>query len=119
MAEVAVKLPYGQETVALRVPGENLIGIYSPTDMKPVVSVRDEVIRALGEPIGTKPLKELASGASKVVIVADDNTRLTPTDQIIPVLLDEINLAGIEDKQITIIIALGTHRPMTDEEILA
>jgi lactate racemase len=119
MPEVVVKLPYGRETVEVRMPGDNLIGIYSPNAVTPVASVRAEVIRALKMPIGTKPLKELVSGASKVVIVADDNTRLTPTDQIIPVLLDEMNGAGIKDEQITVIIALGTHRPMTDEEIVA
>jgi len=54
-----------------------------------------------------------------VVFVADDNTRLTPTDQLIPILLDECNAAGVADHQITVIIALGTHRFMTEAEILA
>ena len=55
----------------------------------------------------------------KSVLVADDNTRLTPTDKIIPILLNELNAAGIKDEQVTVIIALGTHRPMRKEEILA
>jgi nickel-dependent lactate racemase len=61
----------------------------------------------------------LAKGAKSVVLVADDNTRLTPADQIVPVLLDELNAAGIRDEQITVVIALGTHRFMTEREILA
>jgi nickel-dependent lactate racemase len=60
----------------------------------------------------------LVKGAAKVVILADDNTRLTPTDKIIPVMLDEMNAAGVKDTQITVIIALGTHRFMTEQEIL-
>jgi len=74
------------------------------------------VSRALKNPIGGASLRELVKGAGKVVIVADDNTRLTPTDKIIPVLLDEMNAAGMQDSQITVVIALGTHRFMTEEK---
>jgi nickel-dependent lactate racemase len=118
MANVTVTLPYGKETVHVNIPDKNLIGVYSPRDVTPVTDVRQEVIRALKNPIGCTPLQELLNGAGKVVIVADDNTRLTPTDKIIPVLLDEMNAIGVKDSQITIIIALGTHRFMTQEEIL-
>ncbi|MBC7114588.1 MAG: nickel-dependent lactate racemase, partial [Archaeoglobi archaeon] len=37
---------------------------------------------------------------------------------IIPILLDELNRIGIPDEDITVLIALGTHRYMTEEEIL-
>jgi nickel-dependent lactate racemase len=104
--------------VEVKIPGGNLIGVYSPRDFKPVADVKREVIRAINNPIGSKPLRQLATGAGKAVILADDNTRLTPTDKIIPVLLDEMNAAGVKDEQITVIIALGTHRFMTEQEIL-
>ncbi len=119
MQDTVVELPYGQETVKVTVPPSNLIGVFSPQDVAVVTDIKQEIIRALHNPIGTKSLQELVKGAKKVVIVADDNTRLTPTEAIIPVLLDEMNAAGIADEQITIIIALGTHRFMTEEEILA
>ncbi len=119
MAAISVKLPYGRDTVAVSVPAANLLGVYSPKDVPPVADVKAEVMRAVNAPIGTKPLRELAQGAGKVVIVADDNTRLTPTDKIIPILLDELNAAGVADGQVTVVIALGTHRFMTDAEILA
>ncbi|EAX48751.1 conserved hypothetical protein [Thermosinus carboxydivorans Nor1] len=119
MEKIKVTLPYGRETVEVIIPRKNLIGVYSPKDVAAVADVKQEVIRAVNNPIGTKPLRELVKGAKKVVIVADDNTRLTPTDKIIPVLLDEMNAAGIKDEQVTVIIALGTHRFMNNEEILA
>ena len=103
MENIVVSLPYGDKTVQVAVPSENLIGVYSPKDVTPVADVIQEVIRALNQPIGTKKLRELAAGAQKAVIVADDNTRLTPTEKIIPILLDEMNAAGIADEQITII----------------
>ena len=118
MAEITVTLPYGREMVEVKIPRANLVGVYSPRDFKPVANVKDEVVRAINNPIASKPLRQLVKGAKKAVILADDNTRLTPTDKIIPVLLDEMNAAGVEDKQITVIIALGTHRFMTEPEIL-
>ena len=118
MAEIKVTLPYGREMVEVKIPGANLVGVYSPRDFTPVADVKNEVVRAINNPIQSKPLRQLAKGAAKAVILADDNTRLTPTDKIIPVLLDEMNAAGVKDEQITVIIALGTHRFMTEPEIL-
>ena len=111
-------MPYGRENIEVSLPKKNLIGIYSPKDVAAVADVKEEIIRALNNPIGSKSLAEQVKGKEKVVILADDNTRLTPTDKIIPVLLDEMNSAGIKDEQITIIIALGTHRFMTEGEIV-
>lgn len=118
MSMTKVSLPYGKETVEVSIPSGNLVGVFSPKDVPPVANVRAECLRAMNSPIGSKPLRELVKGAKKVVIVADDNTRMTPTEKILPVLLEELNAAGIQDSQITLVIALGTHRFMTDEEIL-
>jgi lactate racemase len=118
MADVTVALPYGNETVEVRIPGANLIGVFSPNEFEPVANVRNEIIRAIDHPIGSSPLREVVRGSSRVVILADDNTRQTPANEIVPVVLDEMNAAGVEDGRITVVIALGTHRSMTDAEIL-
>ena len=117
MSILTVQLPYGQTTVEVRVPEANLIGVYSPRDAAPVNDVPGEIRRALAAPIGAPPLREQVRGRKDVVLVADDNTRLTPTDLLIPILLDECNMAGVPDAAISVIIALGTHRFMTDDEI--
>ena len=119
MSNRRISLPYGKETIEVSVPENQLIGVYSPQDIPPVADIRAEVRRALANPIASPSLRELVRGKKNVVFVADDNTRLTPTDQLIPILLDECNAAGVADDQITVIIALGTHRFMTEEEILA
>ncbi len=119
MKEIPVNLPYGKETLEVLVPAENLIGVYSPQDVPPVADVRNEVTRALANPVGSPGLAALVEGKRNVVLVADDNTRLTPTDLIVPVLLDELNAAGVPDSAVSLVIALGTHRFMTGEEILA
>ncbi len=117
MGDVTVTLPYGNGTVDVRIPSENLIGVYSPNEREPVADVRREIVRAISNPVGSRPLRDLARGSSRVVILADDNTRLTPVDEILPAVLDEMNAAGVKDEQVTVVIALGTHRFMTDAEI--
>lgn len=112
-------LPYGSQEVPFTVPDRNLIGVFAPRDTAPVEDIRAEVRRALAAPIGAPPLREQLRGRKNAVLIADDNTRLTPTDLLIPILLDECNAAGISDPAITVIIALGTHRPLTDGEIRA
>lgn len=113
-----VILPYGEKNLEIAIPEENLVGVYSPHAVAPVADVTAEIRRALGAPIGALPLREQLAGRKNAVLIADDNTRLTPTDVLIPILLDECNAAGIPDAAIQVIIALGTHRFMTDAEIL-
>lgn len=114
-----VTIPYGTGNINVDIPEKNIIGVYSPHAVPPVPDMRAEIKRALANPIGCQPLNELVRGKKKVVLIADDNTRLTPTQEIVPILLDEMNQGGVRDEEITLIIALGTHRGMTDEEILA
>jgi nickel-dependent lactate racemase len=93
-----------------------------PSPLKGEVE-KTELRRALDEPIGALGLAHAAHaahatyGARRVVILADDLTRPTPVRQILPLLLDQLNAGGVRDEQVTVLVALGTHRPMTLEEI--
>lgn len=117
MTHVCVELAYEPDTLHLAIPAPNLIGVFAPRQLPPVADVAAEIERALAHPIGGLSLTELAHGAERVVLVADDNTRPTPLTVIAPILLDTLNRAGIPDAAIEIVIALGTHRQMTEAEI--
>ncbi len=112
-----IEMPYGEKTVQFSVPEANLKGIYSPHQVSPVADVATEIRQALSNPVGTTTMTELARGAKRIVIVADDNTRPTPADIILPEVLDAINAAGVDDDAVQLLIALGTHRKMTAQEI--
>jgi nickel-dependent lactate racemase len=77
------------------------------------------VKQALIKPSGSPLLRDLVHRGGRVLILVDDLTRPTPQGIIIPVLLDELNRIGIPDKDISLLIALGTHRKMSLEEIKA
>ena len=52
-----------------------------------------------------------------MAIVCDDKTRPTPVAQILPAVLDELSAAGVSDRDVCVVFALGTHWPMSDEEM--
>lgn len=71
----------------------------------------------LQSPIGSPPLRELVSPGDRVLLLVDDITRPTPRKRLLPPILNALNEAGVPDSAIMILIALGTHRPMTRSEI--
>jgi nickel-dependent lactate racemase len=62
-------------------------------------------------------LEDLLNPDDRVVIIVDDITRPTPTAKILPVILARLAQVGIADESVLIFMALGTHRPMTYEEL--
>lgn len=72
---------------------------------------------ALNHPIGMGRLQDLLAPEDRVVIIVDDITRPTPTAKILPVILARLAQVGIPDEAVLIFMALGTHRPMTRDEL--
>lgn len=50
-------------------------------------------------------------------MIVDDMTRSTPVSQILPLVLEDLAGAKVRSNQIVIVIALGSHRVMTNGEI--
>ena len=111
-------LGYGREQLELHVPARNLADVVRPRRNAPApASVEDElalVRAALAAPIGAPPLRELAAAAGSAAIVVSDVTRPCPTYRFLRLVLEE--LAVIPPERVTILFALGSHRPHTEEE---
>nr|MDO8109940.1 nickel-dependent lactate racemase [Candidatus Sigynarchaeota archaeon] len=73
---------------------------------------------AIDNPIGTPTLSELAKGKRNVAIAVDDISRSTRLESILKVVLKRLNDAGIPDDKVTIIAALGSHRPMVRQDFV-
>jgi len=115
----SITLPYGSDTRTISIPAANLSWLVGPHAAPAVGDLPTAIRNALRSPIGSPALPELVAHHGKnTVILVDDNTRTTPQPQILPVLLDELNAAGVPDSSITGLIALGTHRPMSASECL-
>ena len=111
-----VWLPYGRTKVRLEIPEGAFLGMIEPKDFPSPPEPKNEVLRAIMEPIGAKTLDSIVGPGEKVVITAEDHTRSAPSWLMLPVLLDELNGAGVKDEDITVLFACGTHRPVKPEE---
>jgi nickel-dependent lactate racemase len=102
------------------IPDGNLLAVLAPRTAVPASgSDLDEVKRALGEPIGSPRLREMVKKGDSALILIDDNTRNTPTARLLPLVLEELAAGGAALQDTAILIALGTHRPMTGAEVEA
>lgn len=108
----------GPSLLELDIPGNNLAFNLSANEF---VYPEDEAMllkESLQHPVGSPQLRDIVSSNDSVVIIADDRTRMTPQDRIIPIVMEELHEAGIKNDQVKIIIAYGTHRAMTEGEIM-
>ena len=112
------EIRYRDRDIHIDLPPRNIVFDLEPRDVPAASDYRRALRQALAAPIGTPPLRHLVTPGQRVVLIVDDNTRLTPTQQIVPVVLEELNEAGIPDTHIRAVIASGTHRAMTREEKL-
>ena len=112
-----IELPYKDSSLVLKVERDVLGEIISPCDVTSPSDTEAEILRAILDPIGTPILSQMAQLGHKVAIIIDDITRPTPTHLLLPPVLEQLNMAGVCQKDICIVIALGTHRPMTEDEI--
>jgi nickel-dependent lactate racemase len=102
---------------AIDVPEENLLGIFSPSIVEIKKSEEEIIEEAFSKPIGSNLLSQMLEGCREVLVLVDDQTRTTPTAKILPRLLRELEKGGINPEGIRFLVASGTHRPMTGEEI--
>jgi lactate racemase len=77
------------------------------------------VAASLASPVGLPRLSQMVNPDSRVLIIVDDMSRPTPVHQIVPPLLDELAHGGVGDANIRFLVALGTHRSMTERELAA
>jgi nickel-dependent lactate racemase len=76
-----------------------------------------EMADAVGQPIGTAPLRQLARGKKRAVILFDDMTRPTRVDELGPIVIRELIEGGIAEDDISFVCALGTHGALTQHEL--
>jgi nickel-dependent lactate racemase len=111
-----ISFPY-PDIPPLDIPDRNLLGIFSPSTVKADKREEEIIDEAFSHPIGSDPLPQMLKGQKNVLIVVDDYTRTTPVQKILPRLIRELEETGIKPSDIKILVALGTHRSMTEEEM--
>jgi nickel-dependent lactate racemase len=113
-----VSLPYDEgRSLTLTIPDRNYLGSADLPRLSAVPDPAAEVLRALRDPVESPPLADLAHGKERIDIAVTDITRYCPDDLLVDAILGELASAGVPSSAVTFILALGSHRPMTQREI--
>jgi len=108
-----IRLAYGKSGLTVNFPDD--VDVITPTFAAGLPDEPATLREALRHPLGTRPLRELAAPGEDVVIVFPDRTRPMPLKRVLPVILDE--LSHLPPEKITLLNALGAHRPNTRAEL--
>ncbi len=118
MADKHFELKIGKGTAGFSIPEEQLLYERVGKNLAPPEDLAEAYRYALAHPIDSPPLCEIVNPGETVAIAVSDITRVWQHNELtLPILIDYLNEAGVADKDITIIIAVGAHRQNTDKEM--
>jgi nickel-dependent lactate racemase len=112
---VQVRIAYGTEGRMVDVPDD--ASVILPSELPGLADEAGAVLSALEHPVSGPPLRRLAEGAQRVVVVFPDLTRPMPNRTVLPPLLELLGRCGVPDGAITLLCATGTHRQATRAEM--
>lgn len=110
------ELGFGTGVQKVAVPDRNILAVLTPNEVERGLTGEAEVRRALEQPIGSARLRDIVKPGERIAVVTSDITRPMPTYKVMPALLDELYAAGVRPEDVTLVFALGSHRPQTEEE---
>lgn len=109
---------YGRGVQEFEVPDELLLGMVEGTAVESLPDLKHAIEEALENPIGSPPLSEMVRSGDRVAVACPDFHRLWVRARVwMPLLVGYLNRFGIRDRDITVIIANGTHAPPSYREI--
>jgi nickel-dependent lactate racemase len=116
-SEVAIYNDYEEKKI-LAIPKECCLGLFEAAN-PPSLKDESEYLKSLLFPVSGLPLSEISKKkkAKNAAIIISDVTREVPTKKVAKHLVDQLMAGGIEKEKITFFVALGVHRPATEEEI--
>ena len=112
-----VELAYGSSGLTVDLP-EQRTTVVEPLHPRAAPDERGAVLEALRRPVAGPPLREVMRGRRTVAISICDGTRPQPRQIVVPAILEELEgLVRLED--IVVLVATGTHRGNSEEELRA
>jgi len=109
---VEIRCNYGEKFLTLDLPQARLV----TARQQPMADPQVLMAAALDAPHNSRRLEEIVRPGEQVVIVTSDITRYTGSPAYLPLLVERLNRAGVNDDDIDIVIALGIHRKQTADE---
>ena len=112
------KIPFGEKILSSNFPSEWEKETLHPNPSISFDHPDEAILQALENPIQSPPLREIVKPRQKVAIVISDITRLwVRTDLFLPPILQVLDQKRVKDEDIVLIVATGSHRDNSPEEI--
>lgn len=113
-----IKLKYGHTKLEMILP-PNYKLIQTTEDGREDLDWQQKIKSAFTNPLDSPTLTEIVNKEKpgKIVIIINDITRPVPYEIVLKPMLAELELAGVSETEITLLIATGMHRAMTEEEV--
>ena len=117
-----VKLLFGRQTVALSLPETAEVTVIRKPPMPVVESAAKAVDDALDGNVardrpGSASLTEIAAGVDSACIAICDITRPVPNHLFLRPMIQRLIDAGVQQENISILVATGLHRPNVGKEL--
>lgn len=114
-----LQIPYGSTGCSINIPDRILGEVVAPNSLPAQGDLSQLIEARLSCPTGTPPLEALVQPGQTAALIIDDISRPTPAAHILPPVINRLLKAGLARKDIFIVIALGSHRPLTSREIVS
>lgn len=112
-------LGYGEKQVELELPANVTYEVLSGQPYAPLQDPCSSIVDLLRNPIGTPPLQQIVKPGETVCIIVNDTTRVSRSEIFLPLIINELTLGGVKKDNIFICFANGTHRPLSDIEMIS
>lgn len=111
-----IELKYGKSLLKFNLDEKNHMDTMLPNSIHFDLINDAEIVRSMQNPIGSARLKDIVKPRESIVIVTSDISRPMPSYRVLPHVISELIQGGIKEEDITIVLALGTHRDHTEDE---
>jgi nickel-dependent lactate racemase len=109
-------LPYGKTELSFTIPDDHRVEWIAPPQVEAHPDPQAEVRHALAAAFGPDRDWNMPEKIQSACIAINDKTRPVPHQYLLPPLLECLEGLGLAPEQITLLIATGTHPPMTPDE---
>jgi nickel-dependent lactate racemase len=109
------RIPYGKDYLDFDLPDDLAVEVVALPETTAAPDPAGAVEAALAAPVGGVDLTQFG-GVRSAAIAVNDKTRPVPHRYLLPPLLRRLESLGLSPEAITLLIAMGTHAPMSPEE---
>ncbi|MFP4662297.1 MAG: nickel-dependent lactate racemase [Halanaerobiales bacterium] len=110
-------LEYGEGYVEFKI--DTAYRVLQSSDINNEIDWENKIKQSFSNPIESPTLSNIVrhEKPENIVIIVNDITRPVRYDIVLKPMLDELLEAGVDKGCITLLIATGMHRPMTEKEV--